>query len=157
VGQNEFEQNAGYPIRNWGLSISNQLLYVLADKGAGRVLDFVYLPHLDTSVSIMEKLAKQSPRAQSPDTPASCCRTHRFNNARDNNTPTEGIVNQIRISMGDQYQYIDPNDWRDYNSTVNDKQSATAAFRAFVEGTNGLNPNKIVQAPFAATRKFTQT
>ena len=106
LGLNVFEQNAGYRVPNWGLSVSNRLLYILSDTVDGRILDFVYLPNLDNHVGIMEKLSDQN--SSEGQVASLSWKTNRLYNATDVNAPTEGIVNQIQISLGRDIPSIRP-------------------------------------------------
>jgi hypothetical protein len=49
-------QQTGWPVHDWALNITNNLMYALIDNDTGRVLDFVNLGPFGSSLNIMETL-----------------------------------------------------------------------------------------------------
>jgi hypothetical protein len=156
AGQNKFELTPGYSPPEWILTISNRLTYILSERDPPhRILDFVHLPHLDRRIDIGATLAGFSTDTQDRDPYelARCFRTNRSGANPTMLTPTDGILEQMGISLGAIESTQDRNLWGDYNATVNDKASSQASFYNFVYGTNN-NPNLVQQAPFSPARRF---
>jgi hypothetical protein len=159
AGQNKFELTPGYSPPEWILTTSNRLTYILSAvdpaTGTRRILDFVLLPHLDRRIDIGATLAGFSTDTEDHDPfeLARCFRTNRSGANPTILTPTDGVLEQMGISLGAIDSTQDPNLWSDYNATVNDKAGSQASFYNFVYGTNN-NPNLVQQAPFSPARRF---
>ncbi len=154
AGQNKFELTPGYSPPEWILTISNRLTYILsADDpatGTRRILDFVLLPHLDRRIDIGATLAAFPADNSDPEPLARCFRTNRSGANPTLLTPTDGVLEQMDISLGalDSISF-----WSDYNATVNDRASSQASFKDFVNGSS-TNLSLVQQAPFSPARRF---
>ena len=159
VGSNVFEATRDFAAPHWGLIISNRLTYMLSTTRDQKILDYVHLRNLNSYIDISGQLMGLQGDPGEPTAINNCWLTNRVGNSPVG--PTEGIVNQINISLGS--TYTEANDWRDYNYQLVDKKAGIDSFRAFF----GLTPldttNTIVnmlltnQAPFAPTRKIAVT
>ena len=148
---NVFAVGEGFHTPNWGLSISNNLIYVLSVTN--RILDFVQLPTLTNDVNLNKELFGNSKRALNESVSvAQCWDTNRPGSSPTFLTPTYGILAQIGISADN--PPATATDWTEY-SNVGDKAAATKVFREFMFTTNGTN--LIVEAPFTPTRKMVVT
>ena len=165
IGTNVFEKNVGFPLPDWVLSVSNRLVYVLSD--GGNIVDFVLLNNLTTSTDINAELlsnnAYQGGVASA--TVNGVWKTNRIGGTSVF-VPTEGIRNQMEISLGNQNTTLA--EWRDFglqNSSGQDKDKAIDKLRRFV----GLTPFRYpttaldsdaqleVQAGFTPAAKMVKT
>jgi tRNA-binding EMAP/Myf-like protein len=166
IGQNTFQTGVGYSNPRWILTVSNRLTFILSSKGT--ILDFVHLPHIDTFMDISSQLMGTSGDPSEPSTSVALCwRTNRFGNSVDRFTPTEGVLNQIEVSLG-QLQ-LSQTDWSAYNANLagSDMKYSIDSFRAFFNDPRIVslypgagyfaNSNLFQQAPFTPTRKFNMT
>jgi hypothetical protein len=153
AGQNKFELPFGYSPPDWILTISNRLTYILSS--GDRILDFVHLPHLDRRIDIGATLAGFTADQVDLDPRPPLVRCFRPNRSGSNptlDTPTDGVLEQMAISLGQVPQ--DQTLWTAYNLTpTNDLNAAIQGFHDFVFGT-GNNPNTEQQAPFSPARRF---
>ena len=160
-----FEANVGYPNPSWGLSMTNQLLYILIDVSETNnqhVVDFVNLDGLTSSIDIGSELlgsvSKPPPRNTASSPVETVWKTNRLGGTTTN-FPTQGMVNQIQISLGN--IAVDDGDWTSYNvSKPNGPQKALAIdnFRRFMgEGSGSMPPNVVAETPFNPTWKFNKT
>jgi hypothetical protein len=154
-----FEVSTNYVAPRWGLLISNRLTYILSTP-TGRILDYVHLRNLDSYIDISGLLMRDSPGdSQESQAVTSCWRTNRVGN--NPNAPTEGIANQISVSLGN--TVTGNTDWRDYNYQLVDKQAGIDGFRAFfglgpIYTTNQVHNELLTnQAPFAPMRRMVFT
>ncbi|MBI3849545.1 MAG: hypothetical protein HY298_04535 [Verrucomicrobia bacterium] len=155
-----FERRVGFPVPQWGLSVTNRLLYILVDHDTRRIVDYVDLIGLDDHIDITRELVGSSNVRNESSTFGNQWRTNRLNNRTDKFVPTVGIINQIEVSEGN--QPVSLNDWNSFslqNVNGQDKDKAIDGFRVFMglsplhyPGT--VNTNLIQQAPFTPTRKI---
>lgn len=154
---NSFENSFDPP--QWFLVISNRLQYVLVDKSvpfAPRIVDLVNLDNVVTTVDISGQLVADSAR-----TGGRFFSSVQVNDADLWNTnrpsakaPTAGIVNQIRVALGD--PNVSPDVWRSYVEDPiagGDKQKAIQKFQDFFRSGS---TNLVMQVPFTPTRKIYQ-
>jgi len=157
-----FEQGIGFPVPQWGLSITNnRLRYILVDRATQRVVDYVHLATVDTNLASLDvnlDITRELMGNFNVQNEASATGqqwlTNRPQNSTSIFTPTYGVINQIEVSLGNQ----DIGDWINYSLdpiSGNDKPKAIAGFRAFFYATAG-NSNLIQQAPFTPSRKIYQ-
>ena len=88
-------RQTGWPVHNWTLNITNNLMYALIDNASGQVLDFVNLGNFGSSLKIVQSLTNASsgfPEAQN---------MWAVGNATDapNSRISEGALNQIVYGM----------------------------------------------------------
>jgi hypothetical protein len=158
---NRFIRGSAYEIPDWRLSISNGLTFVMST--GGRIIDYVQLANLTNHFSITRTLMGGKPQPTSvanDDLIASCWNTNRSGGGNNNLTPTEGMLNQIAISLDN--PPLDISYWRDFGydyqrATGQDRDKDVLAFKQFMfpnSYTNQTNSNLSMQAPFTAARKF---
>ncbi len=94
-------QQTGWPVHDWTLNITNNLMYALVDNETGHVLDFVNLGAFGSSLNINQTLANVfseppfnvwtvAPATDAPNSPMS-----------------EGALNQIVIGMEESLEFLD--------------------------------------------------
>jgi hypothetical protein len=158
---NRFIRGSAYEIPDWRLSISNGLTFVMSTSG--RIIDYVQLANLTNHFSVTRTLMGGKPQPTSvanDDLIASCWNTNRSGGGNNNLTPTEGMLNQIAISLDN--PPLDISYWRDFGydyqrATGQDRDKDVLAFKQFMfpnSYTNQTNSNLSMQAPFTAARKF---
>src|SRR5690606_25824972 len=108
----------GFPVPNWGLAITNRLIYALVDtkETLGRVIDFVNLDKMETHIDITKELLGNplnSPVSE-PNELAGLWDTNRLGNATAVTAPTLGVLKQIRLSRGS--PLLSDTSWSSYGS-----------------------------------------
>ncbi|MDW7980090.1 MAG: hypothetical protein RMH97_05940, partial [Verrucomicrobiales bacterium] len=157
-GENRFETNlaAGYvdpvhPLPDFGLVISNRLLFAIVDTSLNRILDYVNLDGLNDYRDLDEEIRTQGVGFLGL-----------WNTNLIGGVP-EGVIYQIAISLGE-YDAAST-DWRNFGigqADGNFKYKEIANFRAFFtsgnrasyEGFTAVNANLVQDVPFAPTRKI---
>lgn len=142
----------GFRIPDWHLTISNDLVYVLAV--GDRIIDFVHLADLTNHIDVTAEFVNPA-----GDIAASLWDPYRniasVPAALTNTVPTRGIQKQIDISMI--ANSTTAGTWKDFAFDVQDKRDGSGNFRNFVEpalAPLGLNSNLVMQAPFSPARKL---
>lgn len=134
---NSFAPRTGtFPAPDWQLSISNRLTYVMSSGGA--ILDAVALS-FHTNFNVTAMLLTQD--TVSPTVIASLWDTNRAGDAANPATPTEGILRQIAVSMGN--PTLSASDWASFNGSpvsAQDKDNAIQYFTQFVPCPISLPP-----------------
>jgi hypothetical protein len=157
-----------YPLPNWHLTISNLLQYIVSD--GDQIVDFVLSKEFNSAVDIDTVLFDD--RSESGvsgvtenSTVTDLWNTNRVGGVDNDFAPTQGIVNQVAVSLG----ALSVNDsvWRSYLDDAArglDKERAIRAFQAFCQVGAGAYANQalgmtnlLMQAPFCPTRKFIKT
>lgn len=150
---NNFENSFDPP--QWFLAMTNRLQYIVIDRDANRVIDFVNLDnlftHLDIASAVVGDLNAAGGLFRNQITrEADLWLTNRAS-AR---APTEGILRQIGVALGDPNVASDI--WRSHIAdpvTGADKQKSIEKFRDFFRLGN---TNLAMQVPFTPTRKIYQ-
>jgi len=153
-------RNGELPVSAWTLLISNRLTFVASSLNAsaqsvgnGKVFDIVCLEY-QTNLNLTEFLTSQDPVY--PTVLAGIWNTNRISTPATPSTPTDGIIQQLGISLGN--PAISAGDWRDFNGdpvAAKDKANSIAKFNDFIyNSTNYAGSNLFWQAPFTATRSF---
>ena len=152
-----FERNLPVPflLPEWQLIFSNNFTYVLSE--GDRMVDFVRLTELQSATDLMRDMMGPTEVEQSASQVAGSWDTNRVDGSYNETVPTQGVVNQIAISLtGDE---IDPTVWANWNNgrTRPSKDSSSQKFRDFLtlQGTNAVGSN--MQAPFSAIRRMART
>ncbi len=158
-----FERHVGFPVPQWGLSVSNRLRYILVDHATQRMVDYVNLNGLDDHIDITRELMGNLNVQNETSVMGGQWNTNRPGNVTSIFVPTIGIINQLEVSKGN--QQVNLSDWQSYSlQTINgqDKDKAIDAFLVFM-GVSQIyaaelgivsNTNLIQQAPFTPSRKF---
>ena len=166
IGTNVFEKNVGFPLPDWVLSVSNRLVYVLSD--GGNIVDFVLLNNITTSTDINAELLSNNAYQGTPGVSATINGVWKTNRVGGTSVffPTEGIKNQMAISLGSQNTTLA--EWNSFsmqNASGQDKDKAIDNLRRFV----GLTPFRYpttaldsdaqleVQAGFTPAAKMVKT
>lgn len=127
----------------WTLSMTNRLRCLIVDGGSGgRVVDYVQLAGLDASRDL-------SAEATSDD---------RFGMFATNSakfgplTMPEGVVNQLRIALGN--PPVGDDTWSEYGG-VGARSDSITKFTQYVYGNNGNQPGPVpaMQVPFTASAR----
>lgn len=158
-----FESNVGYAIPQWLLNLSNRIQYVAIDSG--RVVDFVSLDGPNAQIDLTKDLLNHqisSPYTSEPTVISRMWNKNRLDGSTNASVPTEGIRQQILISMGIPTLLSDEN-WIGYSSLkfIN-KERAVAEFSKFmgitpmIPGYQNIPMPQYLRtlAPFAPTRKI---
>ena len=147
----------GFPLPVLTLQMTARVRFSLVDTNLNRIIDYV---NLDTLTNQMDLTAEMIAN-NSPDALANVWLTNRPSGALNENVPTMGIINQIRISEG--LQPTSTKQWNDYQSgaaaNTQDKAKAIDAFREFIglsalTYSNQVPAGLIMQAPFNPVRKL---
>ncbi len=142
------------PVADWRLVLTNRLTYIVSTLSARpRVLDVVCLSY-QTNLNLTALLMGLNRSFAEPNAIASLWGTNRSPLPATLSTPTDGILKQLAISLGN--PNLSPADWKAYNAESNDKASSIASFQAFI-GNSSTSNNLFQQAPFTATRRFVHT
>ena len=147
----------GYPVPQWKLEITNRLVFAIIDQQSGRLLDFVNLDNMRSSLDIAKQLGVVSNTATATTegrrglSAGSFWITNRVANGM-----TVGITNQIFVSTND--SVLSVADWRrvtEPSSGFEQREAAVEKFRRFMNVTNGPALNDLVaQVPFTPSRKI---
>jgi hypothetical protein len=127
-----FEFNAGFPVPEWRLNITNTVQYLAVDDVTGRILDFVFLNDLVLQTNITD-LLMNDPNSEIVE----LWRTNRLGNSASTFAPTLGHQRQISISEGN--VTTTPQFWTSYTlqpTTLQQKNNGIDTFRRF----RGLPP-----------------
>src|SRR5207237_737092 len=123
----------------------------VADVDKGRVIYFVSFSY-QTNLSLTEFMTRQD--IVYPTEIARMWDTNRISYPATLSTPTEGIMQQLQISLGN--IGLSDADWKAFNLESNDKGQSITTFKSFVN-TNYAGSNLFQQAPFTASRRFVHT
>jgi hypothetical protein len=164
ISTNDFERNiSGFPLPYWVYTISNRLTYLMSDNDGPyeRIVDFVLLQDNHTTDLFRDLVGAQNPYEGISGISSAVANVWNTNRASPN-APTEGIRQQMSISLGN--AAVANAEWRAYGltqtRTENDKQKAIDAFRVFC-GFGALTTNQIgtnntteMQSPFNPAAKL---
>ena len=161
-GYDVFERNLPVPFKvpEWQLVFSNNFTYVLSE--GDRIVDFVWFTDLQSATDIMRDMMGPVQVEQNASQLAGCWDTNRVDGSYSETVPTQGVVNQIEISMnGDG---VDISLWNNWNGgqtqSRKSRDDAAQKFRTFLTVQNHTNaaagPN-YMQAPFSPVRKMSRT
>lgn len=155
-------RNAGFPVPQLWLITTVRVRYALVDTTFNRLVDFVTLAQLDRTIDLSAQLMSLD-AGDEPGVVAQQWRTNRIG-TQAISSPTEGIVSQIQVSLGN--EQTDLSVWTSYGGNrgnVRDKEKAIDGFRAFlgltpISSEGQLNPpnitNLTMQTPFNPVRKL---
>ncbi len=147
----QFDRGAGFPIPQWGLVVTNRLVYVMTDSN-NRPLDVVMLNNLTNYWDLTQTvIGMQNVSGENSDA-GQLWLTNRLNRSLSVFAPTIGINNQIQVSLGTLFQN-DPALWTSYSSEQSaglDKSKAIDYFRSFM----GLSPLTFKQGDIPASIGF---
>lgn len=151
-------------IPDWNLTITNRVRYVVVDTATSRIIDYANLDRMNWSTNVVDAMTL-SDRAGRDSDGSRFWDMRRHNNTTSFSDPTEGLWNQLMVSLG--FTTVPETIWRNYaaqNPASQDKALAIDAFRRFAAGLPGNNfqgrdnpisPNGLVaQAPFAPARRL---
>ena len=155
---NVFE--TGFAVPDWKLHITNRVQYFLVDRNLSRVIDAVNLDNLVTSLDITQLVNGQSAAGEAffSLSEGAFWDTNRIDASEGNQSPTFGIINQMKVSRGE--KPVSLAFWRSYNNdpyTGRNKDKAIQDFNDFLRGQNRpRRPSDLIrkQAPFTPTRKI---
>lgn len=166
--------NLGFYLPQWELQMTNRFYYALVDTLANRLVDFVCIGGIVSKIDLGRQFAGESPTTLALGAvtePANVWLTNRVDGSTNVSIPTQGVVNQMQISLGNVSTTEDQ--WRSWNADAasgRDKEKSIDLFRQFC----GLDPlvytspqdrrtldNELVgkmayQAPYSPTRKIYQ-
>lgn len=150
---NNFEASFDPPL--WYLTISNRVQYIVIDRDANRVVDYVNLDNMYTHLDIASAMVGDS-AGQSALFGNSATRESDLwlTNRLSPRAPTEGILRQVAVALGDPSVATDV--WRSHLAdpiTGGDKERSIAKFRDFFRSGS---TNLAMQVPFTPTRKIYQ-
>ncbi|MEO6183193.1 MAG: hypothetical protein ABIP71_08885, partial [Verrucomicrobiota bacterium] len=166
-----FERTTEYFSPNWGLTMSNQLIYILLDASDAanpRIVDFVNLDGLDGGIDITKELLGSEYRSGIAGATRSPVEdmwlTNRVGGSTLTTVPTMGMQNQILASMD--VPKLSETEWTSYSPTSPtgpERNYAVDNFRKFMGLARIYSPNQTatttvsMQAPFNPSRKLDQT
>jgi hypothetical protein len=168
---NYFEHSTGNYTNRWFLTLSNRVLYFLFDTdqtipGWPHLVDAVSLNGVDTALDVSDELAKE--REEQVQIAGSGSFINFWDNRPYRNV-TEGVINQIQLSLANIGSDVDWNSYGVGNAQGQSKLKAIDMFRYFVDPTgaifpllyyrtNDLPPLGLAhQVPFTPSRKIVQT
>lgn len=151
---NNFESSFDPP--QWFLTVTNRVQYIVVDRSANRVIDFVNLDNLIVDMDISSRLIGDTLSGGGGIfSDASVRESVLWNtNRASRSAPTLGVLTQIGAALGD--PAIGQDLWRSENSDPvagGDKPKAIQKFREFFMAGNS---NLVMQVPFTPTRKIFQ-
>jgi hypothetical protein len=136
-----FDQGLGFYVPQWDLLITNRFFCALIDRSVNpnRLVDFATFANLTATVNVTRELAGQAQVTSiaAPPEPGNVWLTNRYLNATSILAPTEGVFNQMEISLGN----IDTSQqqWTSYSLATADgldKPKSIDHLRAFI----GISP-----------------
>jgi hypothetical protein len=150
VATNAFEgpasTNAPYPLPDWTLVVSNRLVYLLTDDATGRIVDFAVLHDVD-AINVGRALLENP---ELPLMPYGAVWS--TNRSRGSNGPTDGMVAQIDICLGQ--TPLSVVDWNTFGFGVmglNEKNRAIDLFRTFLGFLPISHPSNVATGMNAVT------
>ena len=152
-GTSSFETNIGYPLPSWILSVSNRLVYVLSEGGS--IVDFVLLNNLTSTTDLQAELLSNNAYGGAPGvspTINGVWKTNRVGGSSSVFAPTEGIRNQLHISLGNQNTTL--SEWNVFSlqsATSTDKAMLIDDLRRFVGLVPFVYPNTPLPSDAALT------
>ncbi|MCF7668916.1 MAG: hypothetical protein K9N48_03965 [Verrucomicrobia bacterium] len=162
-----FERRAGFYVPNWSLHITNRFTYMMFDQTTGRLIDYASFDNLAAQMNLTRELMGRRTIGGETSEIGNMWSTNRTgaNGNYGRRTPTEGIINQLQVSLGN--DQVSQSVWTSYNQdtiTGQDKDKAIDKFRVFT----GLSPlayprhqlqfsGRSMQAPFTPSRKLIKT
>ena len=166
-----FERTKEYFSPNWGITMTNQLVYILldvSDPANQRIVDFVNIDGMEASIDITKELLGSELKSAIRGTELSAVeemwRTNRVGGSVSTTVPTIGMQNQILASMDN--PKLSETDWGSYSPTSPtgpQRDQAVDNFRKFMGFARIYSTNqspsalKAVQTPFNPSRKLDQT
>jgi hypothetical protein len=159
VSLNVFEPTTGFPLPRWVLTVSNRLSYVMEESG--RITDFVLLNDNQVVDLYSDLIGAKNPYANAGTITAAIAGLWSTNRSRPD-APTDGIVQQILVSVNDIGAQLGNGEWAAFSPTSNpnDKVGAMRAFRNFLSLRNPGDPAltntaaKEMQTPFNPSVKL---
>jgi hypothetical protein len=161
-----YEVTGRFYVPQFNLAVSNRIRFIMIDTATRRVIDYVHLNQLDGLRDLTGELGTESVATvdgSAVDVGGSFWLTNRPG-ANSLFVPPQGVINQIRASIGE--IATGDNEWRSYGVnqyTGDTKRKEIDGFRRFLglaplyyPGTPA-NTNLMVQAPFTPTRRTSQT
>ena len=181
---NSYERGRGFYVPRWSYGMSNRVFSVLFDGVNDRVIDYI---NYDSFTFALDDLSDKLANANAYPGSASAAvdstlirdlfRTNRVNGSTNINVPTEGVRQQLFVSLGN--RQVSQQDWNNYglqNLSLQDKNLAIATFQRFMGLTvrvpgspyhsnpTGdpryyvkMPPSTNMQAPFTAVAKIVFT
>jgi hypothetical protein len=152
-----YEQTGQFPIPQLNLMVTNRIRFILRDRAANRIVDYVCLNGLNGVRDLTSELSSgQIAGFDSLD--ASFWATNRPGGMQLY-SPSQGVINQIQVALGN----TPVSDWRSYGqgqAAGSSKEKAIDGFRVFM----GLSPiyfpttntALVMQVPFTPTRRTSQ-
>lgn len=157
------EENAGldpanvFRVPHLGLQVRARVRFVMLDTTANRIIDYVNLDSGYSSVDLMGVAMGDASCDRDLTRPINggdlWC-TNRLGDSVLDQSPTYGILNQIRVSLNNPPvgDYI----WRDYNSSSGDKDAGVASFTQWMFAGPNARTAPSFEAPFNPTRRMYQ-
>ncbi len=157
-----FPRTGVFPVPQIWLTTSARVRYALVDTVENRLVDFVNLANLERTVNLGAELMSLD-AGDEPGVIAEQWRTNRVG-GQTVSFPTEGIISQIQVSLGNLDTSL--SDWTSYGGNsggVLDKEKAIDGFRVFlgltpISASGQANPpnmtNLVIQTPFNPARKL---
>lgn len=137
------------------LNIRSRLRFALVDIDQNRIVDCVNLDSSEPPLDIMTMASTVQNRSfqNNKIDQGLFWQTNRTGGTLDFRVPTEGIINQIRVSSGS--PHVDRDIWKDYSPTTPYNDTEMSKFVARMYGTANTAPGDLeFQAPFTPTRRF---
>ena len=154
----EWSLRVPFKLPQWQLVLSNNFTYVLSE--GDRIVDFVWLTDLQSATDLTREM--MAPYEADPSSSAGCWDTNRVDGVFDATVPTQGIVNQIDISMnGDGLALSLWNNWNGGpTQSGKSRDDAAQKFLTFLtvqSHTNTISESNYMQAPFSPIRRLSRT
>jgi hypothetical protein len=96
-----FSTGDNFYIPRWWLNLRTQLIFILQDTGANRIVDYVNLDQSESTVDVTAKLMEGETQSNPFDfyNPANQWLTNRIGNSFSINSPTCGVINQVQVGL----------------------------------------------------------
>ena len=133
-----FKSGFGFYLPEWTLMVTNRFYYALVDVEADRIIDYVSLNNMYSVLDVTREMAgREQVSGPSVSEPPNTWRTNRVGNVPTVTTPTEGVLEQVEISLGN--VSVSEQQWTSFSRLPVDgldKTKSIDALREFV----GLTP-----------------
>jgi len=143
-----------FPVPRWKVKLTARARFMLVDRAANRIVDYVNLSEAREPVDVAELLKGTDRGGEAPcdgnfnrDMGSLFC-TNRPGASLSLAVPTYGIINQIRISMGS--LQVDDTFWTSFNAQTRDRSLSTKEFNDRILSSTDTTLD--FAAPFAPRR-----
>ena len=127
-----FFPDRGFPVGQIGIAMTNQVRCIMYDPEFNRIVDFVNLDNLGSGFDVTQEVIGEVSLGGQTSESAAFWSTNRLGGVPDVFAPTEGVLSQIFVSLGE--MPISSQLWNSYvgRGAGRDREEAMDLFRAFL-------------------------